>query len=154
VDSTDIRILDCLVSDSRMTPRRIAKEVRKTAPTVATRIRKMTDQSIIVGYTTIVDFEKIGHAMTVIIGLRMTKNDALAVEKKINELPNVCCAYRVTGSPDIVIIGKFRSKQELSDFREKLLSFNSVKRAHCQMALTTIKEDFKSAWNVFKSAQI
>jgi len=50
--------------------------------------------------------------------------------------------YDVTGESDIIVIARFRTRDELSAFTKELLSTPFVERTNTKLVLTTIKEDF------------
>ena len=48
----------------------------------------------------------------------------------------------MTGQTDIMVIGKFRNREELSHFTKRLLAMEFVERTISHIALNTVKEDF------------
>ncbi|UCE75058.1 MAG: winged helix-turn-helix transcriptional regulator, partial [Methanomassiliicoccales archaeon] len=68
-DETDRRILRMLNKDARMSFRRISRELKVSLTTVTSRVKKMELNGIISGYIPLVDPEKLGYDMLVIIGL-------------------------------------------------------------------------------------
>jgi len=65
------------------------------------------------------------------------------MEKEIANLEATCAVYDVTGLTDALIIAKFRSRQELSNFTKHLLSLPYIERTNTHVVLTTVKEDFR-----------
>src|SRR5262249_62110399 len=55
VDAIDLRILEILQRDARVTQQEIARRVRLSQPSVADRIRKLEDRGVILGYIAKVD---------------------------------------------------------------------------------------------------
>lgn len=60
LDDTDKRILQTLMKDVRSSSREIAKKVGISHQTVISRIGKMEESGVIVGYAPLIDFEKLG----------------------------------------------------------------------------------------------
>jgi DNA-binding Lrp family transcriptional regulator len=58
---------------------------------------------------------------------------------KINETIGV---YNVTGDSDILVIAKFRSRKDLSDFTKMVLKMPHVVRTKTHVVLNTLKEDY------------
>ena len=56
----DLKILDLLLKDSRQSFREMAGKLGVSTTTVSSRVNKMIDDSVILGFTTVVDWEKIG----------------------------------------------------------------------------------------------
>ena len=67
MDETDVKLLGKLLSDARLSYRRIADELRVSAPTVLTRVKKLEKESVIKFYSAILDHEKLGYDLTAII---------------------------------------------------------------------------------------
>ena len=143
LDEIDYKILKILVRDSRMSYREIAKKLELAVGTVASRIRQLEANGVIKGYTIVLDHEKLGYGITTVTELTVAGGKLLEVDKVISKIPNVCCVYDVTGEIDSIVISKFRTREELSQFTKKILSIPHVERTNTHVVLTTIKEDFR-----------
>jgi len=73
LDETDRRILSVLQRDARTSMRKISKEVGVSLGTVSNRVRKLEGTGVIRGYAVLLDPEKIGWDLNVVIGLRIQK---------------------------------------------------------------------------------
>jgi len=143
LDGTDVKILRILLSDARLSSRQIAKKTDVSIGTVLSRMKKMEQAGIIKEYSAIVDHEKLGYELTVIIEMTISKGRLSEIAKKIAKVPNVCCVYNVTGLTDAMVIAKFKKREELSGFTKHLLSLPYVERTNTHVVLTSIKEDFR-----------
>ena len=65
------------------------------------------------------------------------------MEKEIADLDGPCIVYDITGNTDALIIGKFRSRDELSTFTKHILSMPFVDRTNTHLVLATVKEDLR-----------
>ncbi len=143
LDETDIKILEILLSDARLSSRQIAKQCGVSIGTVLSRVKKMEKEGVIKGYSALLDQEKIGYELTVISEITVSKGRLLEMENEIARLPNVCGVYDVTGLIDAIIVAKFKNREELSKFTKRLLALPYVERTNTHIVLTTIKEDFR-----------
>jgi len=143
LDGTDVKILRMLLSDARLSSRQIARKTGVSIGTVLSRMKKMKQTGIIKEYSAIIDHEKLGYELTVVIELTISKGRLLEVAKEIAKVPNVCCVYNVTGLTDAMVIAKFKKREELSSFTKYLLSLPYVERTNTHVVLTTMKEDFR-----------
>jgi DNA-binding Lrp family transcriptional regulator len=143
LDETDVRILEALTLDARLSSRQIAKQCGVSVGTALSRMKRMEKEGVIKAYSALLDHEKIGYELTVVSEITVSKGRLLEVENEIARLPNVCCVYDVTGMIDAVIIAKFKSRQELSRFTKRLLALPYVERTNTHVVLSTIKEDFR-----------
>jgi len=143
LDETDFKILDALLDDARLSSRQIADRVGVSVGTVLSRIKRMENEGIIKGYSAIVDHERLGYELTVVTEITVAKGKLLDVEHEVAKIPNVCCVYDVTGLTDAIVVAKFKSRKDLSDFTKWLLSLPYVERTHTNLVLTTVKENFR-----------
>ncbi len=143
LDETDFKILDALLDDARLSSRQIADRIGVSVGTVLSRIKRMENEGIIKGYSAIVDHEKLGYELTVVTEITVAKGKLLDVEHEVAKNPNVCCVYDVTGLTDAIVVAKFKSRKDLSDFTKRLLSLPYVERTNTHLVLTTVKEDFR-----------
>ncbi len=142
LDGTDVKILRILLSKARASSRQIARKTGVSIGTVLSRIKKMEQTGIIKEYSAIVDHEKLGYELTVVIEMTISKGRFQEIAREIAKVVNVCCVYRVTGLSDAMIVAKFKKREELSDFTRHLLSLPHVERTNTHVVLTTMKEDF------------
>jgi len=143
LDKTDIRILEVLLSDARLSYRQIGKQVGVSAATAMARVRKLEQEGIIKRYSAILDHERLGYELTVITEITVSKGKLLEMEREIAKLPCVCAVYDVTGLTDAMVVAKFKSRQDLSNFTKSLLVMPFIERTNTHLILTTVKEDFR-----------
>ncbi len=143
MDELDFRILRELLRDSRQSYRKLAEILDVAVGTVQNRIRKLEKEGVIKGYTVLLDHEKLGYELTSITRITVSKGRLVDTEMEIAEMASVLAVYDVTGEADIIVIAKFKSRKDLSDFTKKLLSLPYVERTNTHIVLTTIKEDFR-----------
>lgn len=143
LDETDIKILKALVLNARLSSRQIAQKLGISTGTVLARIRNLEKTGIIKGYSAIIDYEKLGYELTAITEITVSKGKLIELEKEIAKFQNVCCVYDITGLTDAMVIAKFKTRKELSDFTKRLLKMPFVERTNTHLVLTTVKEDFR-----------
>ena len=143
LSDTDKKILKNLLEDARFSSRQIAKNVGVSVGTVLSRIKKMEDVGLIKGYSVILDHEKLGYELTVVTEITVSKGRLVEMESEIAKMPGVCGVYDVTGLTDAVIIGKFKSREDLGRFTKSLLSLPYIERTNTHVVLTTVKESFR-----------
>jgi DNA-binding Lrp family transcriptional regulator len=143
MDETDVKILKQVLSDARLSYRKIAEEIGVSPPTVLTRMQRLENNRIIKSYSAVLDHEKLGYDLTAIIELTAVKGKITEVERHISRFPNVCAVYDITGLTDMIIVAKFRNRKDLSDFVKKDLSLPFVDRTNSHIVLVTVKEDFR-----------
>lgn len=141
LDSVDLAIIRELIRDGRASYRSIARRLGISVATVASRVAALEKGGIIKGYTTLVDYEKLGYEITAIIELTISKGKLIEVQRQVAEKPNVSSVYDVTGETDSIIVARFKSREELNKFVKWLLSIPYVERTLTHLVLGIVKED-------------
>ena len=144
LDEVDKAILRELISNARLSFREIARRIGVSTATVANKVRKMEEEGVIRGYTAIVDAEKLGYDIVAVIEVVISKGKVANVEEEIAKAPNVQAVYDVTGESDAIIVARFKSRAELSNFVKKLLSMEYVERTITHVVLNVKKEELFS----------
>ena len=119
LDDINRDILDLLQIDGRMSYRDIADQIGLTAPAVTERIRKLEEAGVIKGYRAVVDYEALGFPILCIVRLNAPRG-ASGVDEKIQSIPEVIEANRVTGSESHVIRARVRSTRHLEQLLQEL----------------------------------
>ena len=143
MDKTDDQIVKRLLSNARVSYRKIAEEIGVSPPTVLARVEKLQRDGIIKSYSALLDHEKLGFDLTAIIEITVNKGKVVDIERQIAKFPNVCAVYDITGLTDMIVVAKFRNRRELSNFVKKDLSLPFVDRTNTHVVLLTVKEDFR-----------
>ena len=141
VDETSQKVLEEYLQDSRQSFREVARKIGISSGTVANRIKDMEETGVIKKYTTQLDYEKLGFELTAITEIIVSEGMMIEVGNEISTIGNAISVYNVTGDSDILVIAKFRTRQELSDFTKTILKMPHVVRTKTHVVLNTLKED-------------
>jgi DNA-binding Lrp family transcriptional regulator len=129
--------------DARLSARQLGMKLGISTVTILSRIKKLEQEKIIKGYTALIDHEKLGYTLTAIIEIIAKKNKIIDIENELSKIENVCGVYDITGNTDSLIIAKFKSRGELSEFVKGLSSIPNVENTVTHVVLNTAKEDFR-----------
>ena len=140
LDETDRRILSVLQRDARTSMRKISKEVGVSLGTVSNRVRKLEGAGVIRGYAVLLDPEKIGWDLNVVIGLRIQKGRLIEIQEKIAKDPRVYGVYDVTGDFDSMVVARARDRSDLDGLSKNVMSVDGVERSVTHLVLNTVKE--------------
>lgn len=143
MDEHDRRILNTLSMDARISARQLGMRLGISTVTVIDRMRKMEKAGIIAGYTTRLDHERLGYTLTAVIEVATNKAGILGVEKALADFECVCGVYDVTGKTDIVVIAKFRGREDLDGFVKNLSKIPDITNTVTRLVLNTVKEDYR-----------
>jgi len=142
-DEKDEIIMKNLMMNGRLSARQLSLTTGLSTVTVLNRIKRLEAAKIIKGYSTIIDYEKVGYELTSIIEVVVKKDKILHIESEISKYENVCAVYDITGSTDILIIAKFKARHELSSFVKELGTITGIDNTITHIVLNTTKEDFR-----------
>jgi DNA-binding Lrp family transcriptional regulator len=131
------------LKDSKRSYRELARAIGVSAATVINHVQRLESAGVIKDYTVRLDHERLGYELTVITEITVSKGKLLETEEEIAKISNACAVYDVTGLTDAMVVAKFKSRSDLSEFTKKLLAMPYVERTNTHVVLTTMKEDFR-----------
>ena len=143
IDEIDLKILKNLLVDARQSARKLSLKLGLSTVTVLSRIEKLQKLKIIKGFSVMLDDQKLGYDLTAIIEISAKEGQMIVVEKEISTMDNVCAVYDITGQTDAMVIAKFKTREELSEFVKQLSSKPNVENTNTHIVLNTVKEDFR-----------
>jgi DNA-binding Lrp family transcriptional regulator len=142
IDETSLRVLKEYLRDARQSFREVARRIGFSSGTVASRVKEMEDQGVIKKYTVQIDYEKLGYELTALTEVIVSEGMMMEVGDKITGISQAFSVYNVTGDSDIIIVAKFKTRQQLSDFTKSLTKMQYVVRTKTHVVLNTLKEDY------------
>ncbi len=141
IDELDRKILSLLQKDARLSYREIAKKLNVAVGTVYNRLKRLEEEGILKGFYPKLDYEKLGYELTAIIGVRAQGKRIIQIEKEIAKDNHVLCVYDVTGEYDIIVVAKFRGREDMNRFVKKVLAIDGVEKTNTHVAMDIVKED-------------
>jgi DNA-binding Lrp family transcriptional regulator len=140
IDDTDRRIVNALLGDGRASARDIAAETGVAATTVTKRLSDLEDRGVIESYIPTVDYDALGYDVTAVFRLSVEGNGLGTVVERLRDHDRMVGVYEVTGSDDIVAIGKFRSTDSMNTEIKDLLTDPSITATKTNVVLETVRE--------------
>ena len=131
LDSFDLAILRILQKDNAMAHRQIGERVNLSAPSVQRRIRRMERSGVIAANVAVVDPEKVGLPLTIIVEVELVSESTEeidAIKKRLFSTPEVQQCYYVTGEVDIVLVMLVGSMTEYEELSRALFIENEAVR--------------------------
>lgn len=141
VDELDLKILDVIKNDAKLSVREIAKILNKSPSTILSRIKKLERIGVIKGYATLIDYSKLNYQVTAITLLQVEGPYIEEVEKLLASEPNVRAVYDVTGEYDVIVISLFKTVSELDNFIKRLLKVPHIRRSITSIVFRVIKDN-------------
>lgn len=106
LDQTDIRILQILQDNARLTNKEIGEMLYKSASTINDRIRRMQAQGYIQKYVAVLDPKMIGRGFTAFTHVHLKDHSKQIIyhfEEEIVKLPEVLECYHMSGQYDFIL---------------------------------------------------
>ncbi len=127
LDKLDKEILLYLTRNARASFREISKAIGVSVGTVKSRIEKLEKAGVLIGFAPIINHDKLGWHLNVIIALSVDRAYTDKILKKLESDLRVRSVYLVTGNVDIFIRARFRDTNELRDFLMKDMNVDGIK---------------------------
>lgn len=141
LDDVDVSLVRALNQDARKSYRDLAKELGLALSTVSARVKRLETEGYILGYVPVLDPQRLGFDLVVIVGVKILHGKLLEAQQRIAKLPRVFGVYDVTGEWDSMVLARFRDREELNGFVKDLLALPYVERTGTQLVLNTVKEE-------------
>lgn len=103
MDFTDFKILEILQKDGRISMKDLGKKVSMSPPAVAERVRRLEESGIITGYKAVINPEKIGKNINVLINMEIKVDRLPSFFEFTKECEQIVECHHVTGSHSMVI---------------------------------------------------
>ena len=138
LDPVDIRILELLIENGRLSYREMAKKVGVTTPTVSSKVEHLMDMGLIEGYTTVINPEMLDQ-MTILLTAECKPSDLQAVLDRLGEVEEVRELYAVDGTRVHAKV-TVKDQAHLNSFLEGLGKVQQITSYKYQTVTRTVKE--------------
>jgi Lrp/AsnC family leucine-responsive transcriptional regulator len=143
LDSFDLAILDILQRDNTTPQRAIGEAVNLSAPAVQRRIRRMEEEGVIQANVAVVDPEKVGRPLTIIVWVELESEriDLIdATKRSFAAAPQIQQCYYVTGDADFMLVITVATMADYEDFTRRLFfGDDNIKRFRTFVAMDRVK---------------
>ena len=142
IDDIDLRILDMLQRNGKLSQAKIAGAVGLTTPSVNERIKKMERHGMIRGFVALLDHEKMGFPLTAYVDvvLEHPRYEKAFVDE-LEKLLGVQECHYLAGEYAYRLKVKAVSTAALADFlQHRLMAIKGVTRARTEISLSSKKE--------------
>ncbi|MBS3787204.1 Lrp/AsnC family transcriptional regulator [Candidatus Bipolaricaulota bacterium] len=134
-------ILKSFMKDGRKSIRKVARELDVSPSTVSNHLDKMIEEEVIKRFKPAVDYEKLGFDLTAITKIQAKGSEIPDIVERLQDEGNLTHVYEITGEFDILVIGKFISRESMNREIKRMLNFSAVERADTSIVLNAVKED-------------
>jgi Lrp/AsnC family leucine-responsive transcriptional regulator len=143
LDRTDVRILELLQRDGRLSHVELAERVGLSPTPCTRRVRRLEKQGFIRGYCAILDPKRVGQNVLAYVQIKLERHTDDVVERfrrTLEERPEVVSAHAMTVEMDFLLEVVVPDLDALSRFTlHQLLKLPGVRDVRSSLVLETLK---------------
>lgn len=150
LDATDLKILDILQHDARITTKALAERLNLTTTPVFERVKRLEREKIIDRYVALLNEKNIDIKLTVFIFISLKNHTRSYLEsfiKEMNKFNEVLECYHVAGNFDFFLKVAIKDMDAYETFLLTKLSVNN-NLAHVQSSFVLSKNKHSTAFNL------
>ncbi|RJX26199.1 MAG: Lrp/AsnC family transcriptional regulator [Dethiobacter sp.] len=147
MDDVKVRLLQALEQNHRITTKALATMLNLPEKEVKGMIKELEDVKVILGYITLIDWEKTGNNdnVTAIIDVKVTPQRDVGfdiIAERICRFPEVKSVYLMSGGYDLSVMIEGTSMKQVAFFvAEKLATLENVQSTATHFVLKKYKQD-------------
>ncbi|MDA8881742.1 Lrp/AsnC family transcriptional regulator [Alphaproteobacteria bacterium] len=144
-DEFDIRILQEMKRDGRISIQALSEDIGLSATPIARRLKRLEDAGIIKGYTALIDEAALGFDVSVFVSVKLDRqidHGLSAFEAEIAQFPEVVDCWLMTGNRDYMMRVVTRNLIEFENFLVgRLTKISCVAEIESSIPLRRVKSD-------------
>jgi Lrp/AsnC family leucine-responsive transcriptional regulator len=134
LDDTNLRLLDELQRDARLSIAELGRRVGLSSPAVAERVRRLEGEGVITGYRAEINPRALGLSLGVIIRIRPNPRQLADVAQLARDTPEVVECHRVTGEDCYVMTAYVRDVEHLETVIDQFAAYGQTTSSIMQSA--------------------
>lgn len=136
----DIRIIEQLESDGRLSRRKIAEKLDLSPSTVTNHFHRLEQDGVIKGFRPVLDYRKIGFEITAVIELEAESSKMEEIPGNLRDRERVLSFYEVTGPSDMILVCKFLDREDMNRSLKEIQKVDGVVSTETKIAVAPPKE--------------
>ncbi|HCS11049.1 MAG TPA: Lrp/AsnC family transcriptional regulator [Clostridiales bacterium] len=126
MDQTDLKIISILQNNGRITMKELAKAVSLSPPAAAERVKKLEDTSVIQRYIAVINNDKIGKPISVLINASIKPENQEDFLKFAENSEEIVKCHHVTGPHSMIIKAHLREMKHLEELVREIQSYGNT----------------------------
>lgn len=143
LDDYDLKILESLQADGRLSNNDLAQRVGLSPSPCWRRVKRLEEEGIILGYQAMFDQRRLGFGVTVFVNVAIQSQDTKAhkaFEEAVLKLPEVVGCHILAGQQDFLLQVVAEDLDAYSEFAlHRLGQLPGVRELHSSFALKEVK---------------
>ncbi|MHB8506652.1 MAG: Lrp/AsnC family transcriptional regulator [Acidimicrobiales bacterium] len=135
LDAVDLRLLELLAADSRVSQRALARQLHMSPPAIGERVARLERAGVIRSYTVDIDWAALGYGTRVYLAVTAS-TDRAPILHALHAVPEVEGVAVVTGSMDLLARVRVRDHDHLRKLLfERVWTIKGVERTETFLCL-------------------
>jgi len=126
LDEVNLRILDELRADPRLTMTELGRRIGMSSPAVTERVRRLEEAGVIRGYRLDLDPAALGLPLTAYIRVRPDPGQLPRVAELARNIPEVVECHRITGEDCFILKAHFPAIDQLDRLLDQFLVYGTT----------------------------
>jgi Lrp/AsnC family leucine-responsive transcriptional regulator len=126
LDVTNLRLMEELQSDSRLSNAELGRRVGLSAPAVAERLVRLEEGGAIVSYRAELDPRALGYTLSVVLRIRPAPRELKKVAELAQRTPEVVECHRITGEDCYFMRAWVRDVEHLEDVIDRFAPYGQT----------------------------
>jgi DNA-binding Lrp family transcriptional regulator len=144
LDRIDKKILNILQKNGKITNAKLSRMVGISAPATLERVKRLESAGVISHFTAVVDPEKVGFSIMVIVSITLSLSKLSSVpliKEKFAELDEVVECYQIAGAHDFILKVVAKDIKAYAEFmNQKLTQIQGIQSIQSSIVIDSLKD--------------
>lgn len=145
MDDMDIKILELLENNGRLSHEEIGKRLNISRPAIHQRVSKLEQNGIIKGYSTEIDWVKVGQGIRAIVSINVRTSDFNAIMDRVINIKieglTIEKCYRITGQWCIMLKIRAGLTNQITLLHDELLKIEGMLDTFTMLILSEVDKN-------------
>jgi len=126
LDDFNVKIIDLLKKDSRISYAEIGRIIHLSPSSVRERVQYLIDTGFIKNFSIEIDPTKLGYELEAFITIKLFSGKLKNFISIVNQFKEVQQSYRITGSQNILLRVLFKDQKHLQNFLDIIMVYGDT----------------------------
>ncbi len=145
LDDIDLRILEIMQRDGRITNAKLASNIGISPPAMLERVKRLESSGTISKFVALIDRKNVGVGVMAFVSVSLAVHQMSSLDsfvEKIQELDEVLECYQISGDSDFILKVALKSLDNYSDFViNRLTGIVGIQNIKSTFVLKTVKHN-------------
>jgi Lrp/AsnC family leucine-responsive transcriptional regulator len=134
LDTTNLRLLDELQQDARLSLTELGRRIGLSPPAVTERVQRLEQEQVILGYHARLNPRKLGLTLSAVIRVRPAPRQLHKVAEIARQTPEVVDCRRITGEDCYILTAHVRDIEHLEEVIDRFAAHGQTTTSIVQSA--------------------